>query len=157
MPLQSTLLFGVPLILGLCSYSCSLDVIPHCSRPCCSVLHLALANTSSDNKKHLDELLHQAGMDPEQSRIEPLEGPGFCNALYRVQCGNEQVRSMLFETTQDIFKYPYFLMPISRWSENCFPLLQSDECLHKIDTLSIGWHPNMGSAQSFSPRLMTES
>lgn len=54
---------------------------------------------SSDDKKHLDELLYQAGMDPEQSRMEPLEGLGFCNTLYRVQCGNEQVRSMLFEMT----------------------------------------------------------
>lgn len=96
MPLRSTLLFSVSLILGLCSYSCSFDVLLHCSRPC-SVRYLALENMSSDDKKHLDELLHQAGMDPEQSRIEPLKGPGFCNTLFRVQCGNEQVRSMLFE------------------------------------------------------------
>ena len=97
MPLRSTLLFSVSLILRLCSYSSSFDVLLHCSRLCCSVLYLAPENMSSDDKKHLDELLHQAGMDPEQSRIEPLKGPGFCNTLYRVQCGNEQVRSMLFE------------------------------------------------------------
>ena len=92
-------IFSVTLVSGLCSNSCSFNVILHYSRPCCSVLFLAPENMSSDDKKHLDELLYQAGMDPEQSRMEPLEGLGFCNTLYRVQCGNEQVRSMLFEMT----------------------------------------------------------
>jgi tRNA A-37 threonylcarbamoyl transferase component Bud32 len=95
MPVRSALLFIVPLILGLCSYSFSFDVIPR-RRPCRSVLHLARRALSGDDKKNLNELLYQAGIDPEQCQVEQLSGPGFCNALYEVQCGSDKMVGKLF-------------------------------------------------------------
>lgn len=48
----------------------------------------------ADDIPKLHELLLLADIDQELCQIEPLSGSGFCNALYKVQCGTSKVRLM---------------------------------------------------------------
>ena len=48
----------------------------------------------SEGIRQVHALLQQAEMNPKDCHVEPLSAPGFCNALYKVQCGNKQVRTL---------------------------------------------------------------
>jgi len=89
-------LYGVALI-GSC---CSLRVYPSSSearvyfvRQNSAPRHASAADVGSEDIEQLHTLLRQAGIYPKDCTIKALSGPGFCNALYKVQCGEKKVRA----------------------------------------------------------------
>lgn len=89
MKAQSALVYSVPLIV-LC-LSCPLSRSFQHQGPVAARLGvkeaLVLRNKESDDIDHVWQLLRKSDIDPETCRLESLSGPGFCNALYKVQFG----------------------------------------------------------------------
>ena len=138
-----------------CPLSCSFQV-PVGARQCLALkVSTAAKNEASNNIYHLRELLWRAKINPEQCRIEPLSGPGFCNALYKVQFGKTPVseRRTIYSYRRLCSTHHFIIL---RWLESSSRLLPYVEWEINI-TVSTGWRPHVGSAQNCLPPRTKES
>lgn len=126
---RSTWFYSAIILVGP---SCSFEAHPAVRR--CSLHRHRFASNSDVNDAESDadithqhllqQLLIKAELNPDHCLVERLSGPGFCNALYKIQCGEDRQVSAEAAAIENVKvgSSPPLLITLipNRWLQSCF-------------------------------------